>query len=213
MDVLLETFRIAHNTSNGYLLASTLTPSAPPENPAYLYDLRSSSSPNAISADVRYATVYNSSIDFSSKAEANAWMDIYVAFYNSILEIIKAEELENQWKRAKGSRVRETDGARQWGVVYNAWKEVVNATVRGYAGQAGFAAWSVPTLYVVGRHLRAFAIRADDWGRRARDAGQAELDGGGGGFGEDVEEGGENEKLEDAARLINRIFGICISDR
>ena len=141
-------------------------------------------------------------------------MDVYVAFYQCVLEAIKGEELENQYKRGKGSKAGEADVAKQWGAVYLAWKDVSNAVVKGYAGQAGFAAWTVPVLYVVGRWLRGFAIRADDWVRKAKEGGQGALIGGEGSFGEDVESGGgENDKLEDAARLINRIFGICISDR
>ena len=98
--------------------------------------------------------------------------------------------------------------ARQWGRVYEAWREVCNALYRGYSS-AGFAAWTVPALYIVGRWLRMFAIRADEESRKAVAAG-AEM--GGGGLGEDdVGEG--NERLEDCARQINKLFSLCVSDR
>jgi hypothetical protein len=82
---------------------------------------------------------------------------------------------------------------------------MTNALVRGYTN-GGFEAWTVPCLYVAGKYLRIFAIKADtETGSNAEFAGD---------FQDDFNpEGGKNEKLEDAARLLNRIFNICLSDR
>jgi hypothetical protein len=56
--------------------------------------------------------------------------------------------------------------------------------------------------------LRIFAIKADD---QARSGGAVTFHAG---FQDDVVgDFGKNEKLEDAARVINRIFTLCISDR
>lgn len=213
MEALLSTFRTAHASRNGPLLASSLTPHAPQHAPAQLYTLARSSNEASIQSDVRYATVYNNDIFFSSKAEGNAWMDVYVAFYRCVLQIIKAEEIENQARR-KGGLGGENDVARQWTSVYNSWKDVVNAVIKGYSGQAAFAVWTIPVLYVVGKYLRVFALRADEATRATKgvDSGfGASL---GGGIGDDVAaDQGENDRLEDAARQINRIFGLCISDR
>ena len=213
METLLSTFRTAHTTRNGPLLASTLTPFAPPPAPAHLYTLARSSNEASIQSDVRYATVYNSDVFFSSKAEGNAWMDVYVAFYRCVLQIIKAEEIENQSKR-RGGLGGENDVARQWTSVYNSWKDVVNAVIKGYSGQAAFAVWTIPVLYIVGKYLRVFAIRADEAARATKEINNGFGANIGGGIGEDVAtDEGENDRLEDAARQINRIFGLCISDR
>ncbi len=92
-----------------------------------------------------------------------------------------------------------------WTTVYEAWKELSNALIRGYSS-GGFEAWTVPCLYVTGKYLRIFAIKAD------QETGNKVVFGGG--FQDDFNpEAGKNEKLEDAARVLNRIFQLCISDR
>ena len=89
--------------------------------------------------------------------------------------------------------------------MYEAWKEVANALIRGYTN-CGFEAWSVPCLYVAGKYLRIFAIKADE--------GAATSTGLVTSFQDDFNhEAEKNEKLEDAARQLNRIFQICLSDR
>jgi hypothetical protein len=89
--------------------------------------------------------------------------------------------------------------------VYEAWKEMSNALIRGYSS-GGFEAWTVPCLYVTGKYLRIFAIKAD------QETGNKVVFGGS--FQDDFNpEAGKNEKLEDAARVLNRIFQLCISDR
>jgi hypothetical protein len=64
------------------------------------------------------------------------------------------------------------------------------AVFRGFSG--GWANWLLPVLYTVCRDLRVFAIRADI---------------------EDKGEGKSAEKLEDAARTLNKMFTLCLSDR
>jgi hypothetical protein len=65
----------------------------------------------------------------------------------------------------------------------------------------------VPCLYVVGKYLRVFAIKADA-GPKNNLAGPTTD------FGEDLNlEAGKNQQLEDAARQLNRVFQICLSDR
>jgi hypothetical protein len=79
------------------------------------------------------------------------------------------------------------------------------ALVRGYTN-CGFEAWTVPCLYVAGKHMRIFAIKAD------KEAGNTI--GSTTNFQDDFNpEAEKNEKLEDAARILNRIFTICLSDR
>lgn len=89
--------------------------------------------------------------------------------------------------------------------MYDAWKEVLNALIRGYTN-CGFEAWTVPCLYVVGKYLRIFAIKADEGSGNGTGAVTSFQDD----FNPEAE---KNEKLEDAARQLNRIFQICLADR
>jgi hypothetical protein len=77
--------------------------------------------------------------------------------------------------------------------------------VRGYTNCA-FEAWTVPCLYVAGKYMRIFAIKAD--AATGNDTGTVTT------FQDDFDsEAEKNEKLEDAARQLNRIFQVCLADR
>lgn len=91
-----------------------------------------------------------------------------------------------------------------WSLVYNAWKEVNNQLIRGYT-HCDFQAWTVPCLYVVGKYMRIFAIKADE--EMAGTEGNMEF------YDDPNPEGEKNQKLEDAARQLNRVFQLCLSDR
>lgn len=83
---------------------------------------------------------------------------------------------------------------------------MTNAIIRGYSLSNGFEAWTIPCLYISGKYLRTFAIKADE------ETGSNVAFGAG--FQDDFNpEAGKNEKLEDAARVLNRMFQLCISDR
>jgi hypothetical protein len=89
--------------------------------------------------------------------------------------------------------------------VYEGWKELNNQLIRGYTN-CDFEAWTVPCLYMVGKYLRIFAIKADE--------GTINGTGAISNFQDDLNpEAEKNEKLEDAARQLNRIFQLCLSDR
>lgn len=90
--------------------------------------------------------------------------------------------------------------------VFAAWKKLANALIRGYSGSAAIPAWTLPCLYTVGKYLRTFAIKADI---EAASQGSASF-----GFQDDVAADIEkNANLEEAARIINRMFTLCLSDR
>ena len=90
--------------------------------------------------------------------------------------------------------------------VFTAWKKVANALIRGYSSSAGIPAWTLPCLYTVGKYLRTFAIKADI---EAVSQGASSF-----GFQDDVAADIEkNAHLEEAARIINRMFTLCLSDR
>jgi hypothetical protein len=82
---------------------------------------------------------------------------------------------------------------------------MTNALIRGYTN-CGFEAWTVPCLYVAGKHMRVFAIKADESAANGNGLSTH--------FGDDISpEAEKNENLQDAARQLNRIFTICLSDR
>lgn len=194
MDALFDDFKHAHSQESGPLLATTITPIAPPEDPNRLRKFYRESDDYSIAADVRYQiTHYDRSVQIK-KQEANAWIEVYIAFWKALSPILDAGE--------GASRA-------DWSRVYESWKEVTNTLIKGYnAGH--FEAWTVPCLYIVGRYLRMFAIRADANAKAANGGMQMTT----GGFQDDIaSDVGKNEKLEDAARVINRIFTLCISDR
>lgn len=92
---------------------------------------------------------------------------------------------------------------------------MINAVHRGYTNH-GFEAWTVPVLYVVGNHLRIFAVRADEERAAAINSGFAIAGDVGGqtAFQDDFDADSEkNQQLEDCARQLNRLFQLCLSDR
>lgn len=92
-----------------------------------------------------------------------------------------------------------------WTRTYDAWKELTSVLHRGYSNH-GFPSWTLPCLYVAGKFLRIFAIKADEGTSTTTSAVTS--------FGDDLNPDSEkNEKLEDAARQLNRIFNLCLSDR
>ena len=193
MDDLFRDFKQAHHSLNGPLLADTLSPIPLSRDPKRLALFYSQSDDYSIDTDVKYQILhYDNKINLI-KAEAHAWVDIYIAYWKALGPILNAED------------PKEAD----WSKVYDGWKEMANALIKGYSS-GNFSSWTVPCLYVVGRYLRVFAIKADESARAA---------GGGimmktGGFQDDIASDiGKNEKLEDAARVINRVFTLCISDR
>ena len=178
--------------ASGPLLASTLVPLSSPEDPGRLRRLYQSSRPVSITSDIRSGLLAhtNTTARFL-KGEGNAWVDVFVAYWRAIGEVIAIED---------GSK-------NEWGPAYDAWKELTNTLIKGYSG-SWFDAWTVPCLYVAGRYLRIFAIKADEHGR-----GNKFITFNIGTQDDVVGEIGKNDRLEDAARVINRIFTLCISDR
>lgn len=79
---------------------------------------------------------------------------------------------------------------------------------RGYTNH-GFEAWTIPCIYVGGRNLRVFAIKADQQRNSSNSAENAGMT-----FQDDFDpESGKNQQLEDCARQLNRVFTLCLSDR
>lgn len=192
MDTLFQDFKQAQAVGSGPLLATTITPIAPSVDPNRLRKLYDDSNSFSIASDIRYGLLDHKQTDLRfSKAEGTAWVDVYVAYWKALGAIFEAENggPDSDWTKA-----------------YEAWKEVANALIRGYSS-AGFGAWTMPCLYVAGKYLRIFATKADDGIKEGGSNGNAT-------FEDDiVGQNGGHEKLEDAARVLNRMFTLCISDR
>jgi hypothetical protein len=194
MDNVFADFREAHQIWSGPLLSTTLLPINPASNPNRLINFYRDSEESKIQADIRY---HVNAVRLSN-SESKAWVDVFIAFWKAIGELLPVDKL------AREGRGMDAD----WMSVYEAWKELSNALIRGYTN-GGFQAWTVPCLYVAGKYLRIFAIKADDQSASKKGVNTFTS-----GFQEDVVgDQGKNEKLEDAARVINRIFTLCISDR
>lgn len=193
MASVFSDFRNAQMTGSGPMLAAAITPVAPPEDPDRLRSFYHSTPNDANAAcDLRYALLQDKTRGVKlPKQEGNTWVDIFCAFWKATGEIVKMEE-----SPPEGS----------WTKVFEAWKEVANLLIRGYSTGI-LQAWTVPCLYAVGKYLRAFAINADaETSQDSLTFGDGFLDD----FASNVE---KNAKLEDAARTINRMFTLCLSDR
>lgn len=62
----------------------------------------------------------------------------------------------------------------------------------------------MPCLYVAGKYLRIFAIKADKDASSSTDITN---------FDDTDLDVGQNKELENAARMLNRIFQTCLADR
>lgn len=92
--------------------------------------------------------------------------------------------------------------------MYESWKALTSSIIRGYTNHE-FENWTIPCLYVAGKYMRIFAIRAD-----AERAGNGGIDEAVTNFQDDFDPEIEKHKsLEDCARNLNRIFTTCLSDR
>ena len=192
MDSLARDCNQALQYCNGPALAATISPIAPPRFLNRLESIYHSSNSSTIQQDIGRALVKNAhrslSQDDSQALEVCA--EIYVAYWHAIGALIAAE-----------------DGG-DWSRVYDAWKGVVNAVIRGYS--SSFENWTLPLLYTAGKHLRQFAMKADETKKGAEGSTAIDM----GGIQDDIAgDYGKNIKLEDAARVLNRMFTLCISDR
>ncbi|KAL8754269.1 MAG: hypothetical protein Q9184_005159 [Pyrenodesmia sp. 2 TL-2023] len=195
MDTIFQAFHQAQYHGSGPGLAATISPIPPSYDPTLLRRFYNDSNEFAVETDIQHhIRTPQSNL---SKAESTAWKDIYIAYWKAIGEILRAETGHHR---------------HDWAIkVYEAWKEVANLLIRGYS-HASFGAWTMPCLYTAGKYLRIFAIKADE--EQAIKVRTGELDMEGDALGDDIMPVFEkNAWLEDAARVINRVFTLCISDR
>ncbi len=196
MDIIFRDFRGAQTIGSGTELSATLLPS---RNANHLRNFYNGTDERHLDKDIRSALTGSQHAGYRlTKAEQKAWVDVYSAFWRFTGELLACEDVVGSGRPHLGD----------WTRTYNAWKEVTNALIKGYSN-GHFHGWTLPCLYVVGKYLRIFAIKADEQGKDTD--GDAAFSTG---FQDDVvEESNKNEKLEDAARVLNRVFTLCISDR
>jgi COP9 signalosome complex subunit 12 len=192
MALLFADFHEAQSIGSGHLLASCLIPVDRSQDSRRLRSFAQLSNYSTISADVRYHLFQSPEASYRPpKNEANAWIEIFVALWTTVKELLAIEDSLHP---------------AGWDRVFDAYKELTSQLIRGYNN--GFQAWTVPCLYATGNYLRAFAIKAD------AEAKSKNQDSFGDGFSDDIMGNlGKNEKLEQAAWVINRMFTTCLSDR
>lgn len=193
MALLFADFHEAQRIGSGHLLASCLIPVVDTTPDSHrLRSFAQLSNHSMISADLRYHLFQSPEAGYRPpKNEASAWVDVFVALWTTVKELFAIEDSLNQ---------------AGWGRVFDAYQELTTLLIRGYSN--GFQAWTVPCLYVTGKYLKAFAIKADNEARSKVDHSFAN------GFADDIMgNSGKKDKLEKAAWVINRMFTICLSDR
>ncbi|RYO84441.1 hypothetical protein DL766_009199 [Monosporascus sp. MC13-8B] len=192
MDTLIQEFRVAYTSVKGDQLAETLRPDIQ-SYAGKLQVIWNRGDTRSAKADLQFLFYQDHSRPRLSKDETNGWYEIYLAYWKAVGEILAAEGLR-------------TDAKSNWTSVYEAWKELTSLIIRGYTNH-DFENWTIPCLYVAGRYLRLYAIRADEERRRSGDDAVTS-------FQDDFDpETEEHKQLEDCARHLNRIFTLCLSDR
>lgn len=82
--------------------------------------------------------------------------------------------------------------------------------IRGY-NNYGFEAWTIPTLYMVGKYLRLFAIKSD--AERSKQSGVLPT-GSAALMQDDFDpEADKQAQLRDCEQHLKRIFTLCLNDR
>lgn len=193
MNELFEEFALAHASRNGYAIAQTLSPVPPPDKPHKLAAVWQSTNAYSVKGDIKHFIKHN--YDRRSPLEhheVNGWVEVYTAYWRAVGEIVSGENGNSSWTK-----------------VYDAWKELTTALIRGY-NTYGFEAWTIPSLYLVGKYLRLFAIKSDE--ERSRNPPAAAS--GGNLFQDDFDpDAGRQAQLRDCEQHLKRIFTLCLTDR
>ena len=193
MDWLAGEFRTAYTQNNGPRLANTLLPPSHSPDIAALDSFYRTCDEYNIAESLRYIFQGQGQNRLKiPKAELNAWAEIYSNFWKFLGDAITTRD---------DSKVRRRR--------YDSWKEMTNALIRGY-NSGHLDAWTLPCLYVAGRWLRAYAIEADqEEQEKGKDTSKITVI-----ESDDIAATmAKSDTLEDAARVINRMFTLCMNDR
>ena len=195
MEVLFRDFQTACEEGSGPALADTISPIAPPNYLNRLDAIYKDSNVASISRDIASGLTKSAhaAIQYPNP-QIDTWTEIYSAYWYAIGALL-----------ATAQSVSKPD----WLRVYVAWKDLANTVIKHYSSGV-LEAWTLPVLYSAGKHLRIFAIKADE----AAGASDTDASFNAGDIQEDIAgDFDKNRYLEDAARVINRMFTLCISDR
>ncbi|KAJ5106369.1 hypothetical protein N7456_003044 [Penicillium angulare] len=186
---LLNDFIAAHLYESGPRLATVFTPDIYNDNLQTFHELFE---PIGLPDDLRDKVFLPNKKQLKvSKAEQKVWVEVFVEYWKAVNELFMYQN-----RQPGASAV----------VIFNAWKKFVNVLIRGYSSPSSFPAWTLPCLYISGKYLRVFAIKAD---AEVVSQGSASF-----GFQDDLAADFEkNGNLEEAARIMNRMFTLCLSDR
>jgi hypothetical protein len=92
MNELFEDFAKAYALRNGYLLAQTISPVPPPNEPHRLKRIWQSTNSHSAKGDIKhFIKSQTSSRKTISHDEVNGWVEVYVAYWNAIGEILAGE--------------------------------------------------------------------------------------------------------------------------
>lgn len=91
MNELFDDFIKAHASRDGYRLAATLSPVAPPNQPQKLNAVWRSTNAHSVKGDIRHFIKSNSGHRGLAHDELTGWVEVFVAYWNAIGEIIAGE--------------------------------------------------------------------------------------------------------------------------
>ncbi|KAI0377667.1 PCI domain-containing protein [Hypomontagnella monticulosa] len=192
MDTLILEFKTAFASMKGDRLAETLRPDVQLYSKKLLSIYGGGNIEDA-EADLKYFLDTDPSRPRLSREEANGWYEIYLAYWSALGEILAVEGLRD----AKSS----------WERVYESWKVLTHKVIRGYTN-FDFENWTIPCLYVAGKYLRLFAIKADEERKNNTDGATEDV------MQDDFDpEKEENKMLQDCTSHLTRIFQTCLNDR
>lgn len=93
MDPIFDDFIRAYTDGNGYDLSLTLSPIAPPNQPNRLRAFYRSTNFASVQKDFQYRILWDNSKDFQiDPEEGSGWVEIFVAYWKAVGEIVNAEE-------------------------------------------------------------------------------------------------------------------------
>ncbi|KAI1465507.1 uncharacterized protein F4812DRAFT_439054 [Daldinia caldariorum] len=197
MDSLIKEFRTAYAEMKGDRLAETIRPDTQ-THAAKLQSIWGRGNQRDATADLNFLFYTDPSRPRLSQEETTGWFEIYLAYWNAVGEILAVEGLRNDSKKPSKP---------SWTKVYEAWKHLTLQVIRGYTHHE-FENWTIPCLYVAGKYLRLFAIRADEERKTSTDYSTEAV------IQDDFDpEYEEHKMLEDCTRHLNRIFQTCLNDR
>ena len=97
MENFFRDFQDAVASSNGYQLSETLMPSPPPDDQDRLRRFYNSTNAANVKKDIQYCILYDKASQFRLPTEeGKAWVDVYVAYWSAVGEILKADEAQRQ---------------------------------------------------------------------------------------------------------------------